>query len=271
MADLGKDSVERTLAVPLWCRAIAARKLPQLMPDRDAVRILGEMGETWPPTVFYNMQCAALAGAVRQYDFACEARDYLKSHPQATVVELGPGLSCLRRQMQIEDNPWVNVDLPDVIRCREKYIPTGEHERNVACDITDHRWFDEVPFEEARGAVFLAAGVLHYLTGETVRELVRDMARRFPGGLFVFDFVSERGLSSGNAQVRATDNSTTLTFSMEDAEREVPAFSDRVAKVRQRSYLEGYPLPDIRYSPITRAYIRSKRDKYFVAHVEFAA
>ena len=30
-------------------------------------------------------------------------------------------------------------------------------------DITDHRWFDEVPFEKDKGVIFLAAGVLHYL------------------------------------------------------------------------------------------------------------
>lgn len=270
MPDLEKDSVERTLAIPLWCRAIAVKKLPQLMPDYDAVRILEEMGEKNPPNVFYNMQCAAFTGAVRQYDFACETRDYLKTHPQATIVELGPGLSCLRRQMEIEDNHWVNVDFPDVIKCREKYIPTGEHEKNVACDITDHTWFDEIPFKEEKGVVFLAAGVLHYLTDEAVKNLLRDMAERFPGGLFIFDFVSKKGLSSGNVQVRATDNSTKLTFSMENAEKEIPIFSDRIKNVQQKSYLEGYQVFGVKYNLITKAFIKSKKNKYFVAHVEFA-
>ena len=96
--ELQKDSVERTLCIPLWCRAIAVKKLPQILPDYDAVRILREMGETKPPTIFYNMECAALAGAIRQYDLACEINEYLTIHPQATVVEMGAGLSCLRRQ-----------------------------------------------------------------------------------------------------------------------------------------------------------------------------
>ena len=90
------------------------------------MRILREMGEKKPPTVFYLMECAALAGAIRQYDFACEIEAYLNGHPEAAVVELGAGLSCLRRQMKNDTNPWVNVDFPDVIACREKYIPTGK-------------------------------------------------------------------------------------------------------------------------------------------------
>lgn len=137
---LGQDSVERTLCIPLWCRALAVKKLPQILPDQDAVRILREMGQTKPPTVFYHMECACLAGAIRPYDFACEVRTYLQDHPKASVVELGAGLSCLRNQMHNTENPWYSLDLPAVIACREKYIPASSNETNLACDLTDHSW-----------------------------------------------------------------------------------------------------------------------------------
>lgn len=271
MSELKKDSVERTLCIPLWSRAIAVQKLPQILPDYDAVRILREMGEKKPPTVFYNMECAALAGAIRQYDFACEVRDYLQAHPDATVVELGAGLSCLRRQMKNDSNPWINVDLPDVIACREKYIPIGGQERNVVCDITDHRWLDEAPFEEKKGVIVLAAGVLHYLTREAVRDLIDAMAERFPGGVFVFDFVSAGGAKAGNTQISMTKNDTKITFAMENAEKELPAYSERISNVRQKSYLEGYPVSSVRYNWVTKLYIRSKREQYFVVRTEFMA
>ena len=96
------------------------------------------------------------------------------------------------------------------------------------------------------------------------------MREPIPGGLLVFDFVSEKGMTAGNTHVKATDNDSKLTFSMENAEKEIPAFSGRVSNVRQKSYMEGYPVPGAKYNFITRAYIKSKRDKYFVAHVEFA-
>ena len=269
MSGLKKDSVERTLCIPLWARAMAVKKLPQILPDHDAVRILGEMGEKKPPTAAYRLQCAALAGAIRQYDFACEIADYLRAHPQATVVEMGAGLSCLRRQIKNERNPWINIDLPDVIACREKYIPTGAREQNLAWDLTDHRWFEKIPFEKEKGVIFLAAGVLHYFTREDARGLIAEMAARFPGGVFVFDFVSEKGARAGNRQIDNTRNATRITFSMENAQRELPAFSSGIKSVTQKSYLEGYPVAGVRYSPITRLYIRSKRDKYFVVRAAF--
>lgn len=267
--ELKKDSVERTLCIPLWSRAIAVRKLPEIMPDHDAVRILKDMGEKRPPTVLYYLECGALAGAMRQYDFACEVRAYLKKHPKAAVTELGAGLSCLRRQMKNDTNPWINIDFPDVIACREKYIPKGSFEKNVISDITDHRWFDEIPFKEEEGAVFLAAGVFHYLTYGDVRKLVSAMAERFPGGLLVFDFISSKGMRGGNAQIRMTGNAASMKFCMEDAEHELHAMSGRIAKAVIKSYLEGYPVKGVHYSPLTRLYIRSKRDRFFVAHAEF--
>ncbi len=270
MSELKKDSVERTLCIPLWSRALAVRKLPMILPDPDAVRILEEMGEKKPPNILYYLQCTALAGAIRQYDFACEIREYLVTHPAAVIVELGAGLSCLRRQMKNEANHWINIDFPDVIACREKYIPAGEMERNVICDITDHSWFDQIPFRKENSAVFLAAGVLHYLTYDQVRKLIDAMAERFPGGLFVFDYISEKGIQAGNQIVHMTKNSTTMTFTMHDACRELPAMSSRVCLVTQKRYLDGYPISGVRYSWFTKLFIRSKRNKYFVVHAEFA-
>ena len=46
--------------------------------------------------------------------------------------------------------------------------------------------------------------------------------------------------------------------------------SAKVSKVIQKSCLEGYPVGDVRYSWLSKQYIKSKRDQFFVAHVEFA-
>lgn len=246
-------------------------KLPQILPDHDAARILREMGQTKPPTVFYRMECACLAGAIRQYDFAKEIEWYLREHPDAVVVEMGAGLSCLRRQMGNTRNVWVNLDLPDVIACREKYIEAGANERNIACDLTDHRWFDEIPFNPPCGAIFIAGGVFHYFASKEVKRLVTDMAARFPGATLVFDTVSKKELKDGNGHVGNTDNDTRMAFCLDDAPQQLPAWSDCLVNTMQRSYLEGYPVEGVRYNPVTRLYIRSKRDKLFMVHTEFRA
>lgn len=88
---LNKNSVERTLIIPLWCRALAAKKLPNILPDPYAAKILKKIGETKPPHPLYYMQCASLTGAIRQYDLSVELGDYLKSilPPQSLNSEQG--------------------------------------------------------------------------------------------------------------------------------------------------------------------------------------
>ena len=45
--------------------------------------------------------------------------------------------------------------------------------------------------------------------------------------------------------------------------------TEKISKVITKSYLEGYPVEGVKYSWLTKQYIKSKRDKFFVAHVEF--
>ena len=142
-------------------------------------------------------------------------------------------------------------------------------EKNVACDITNHKWFDEIPLKKQNGVIFLAVGVLHYLAYDAVTKLISDMVECFPGGLFVFDFISMKGKTGVNTQIRMTKNAARMDFSMEDAEKELTAMSRKVSKVITKSYLEGYPVENVKYSWLTKQYVKSKRDKFFVAHVEF--
>lgn len=44
MGQLIENTVQHTLCIPLWGRKIAAETYPDLFPDRDAGRIVKEMG-----------------------------------------------------------------------------------------------------------------------------------------------------------------------------------------------------------------------------------
>lgn len=104
MSELAENTVQHTLCMPLCGRMIAARKYPDLFPDRDAERIVRELGEDISGRAMYRLQYMWINCVIRQYNLAWEITEYLKRHPNATVVELGAGLSCLRRQMGNDTN-----------------------------------------------------------------------------------------------------------------------------------------------------------------------
>ena len=126
-----------------------------------------------------------LEAAMRQNDLAWEARDYLKSHPNAAVVNLGCGLDSTGRRCDNGTCKIYNLDFPDVIAARNELLPAGEREENIPCDLNDTAWFARI--DATGGAVFFAAGVFYYFLTEQVRTLVQKMAKAFPGGRLVFD------------------------------------------------------------------------------------
>lgn len=94
---------------------------------------------------------------MRQSDLAFEVRDYLKSHPTAAVVNLGCGLDATGRSCDNGSCKIYNLDFADVIAVRNALLPAGEREENIACDLNDTAWFDNI--DASGGAVFFAAGV----------------------------------------------------------------------------------------------------------------
>lgn len=267
---LRENTVQSTLCIPLWGRMLAARAYPQLFPDRDAERVVRAIGCDLSGSRLFRSEFAWLNAAVRQYDLACEIKAYLKIHPHAVVVEMGAGLSALRRQMGVA-NPWVGLDMPEVIALRETYLPAGENERNVACDLNDPSWFDAVGFRPEDGIVFVAGGLFYYFTTEQVRSLLCAMAARFPGGAAAFDATNRMGLRGVNKEVRMAGNRTRSFFSLEHPEEELEAWSDRITGVSEKDYMRGYLGETKQFRAATRLTMRliTWTHLSFIVHAEF--
>lgn len=268
---LQENTVQQTLCIPLWGRKIAAEKYPGLFPDRDAARIVRELGVDFSDKKLYRLQYMWMNCLIRQYNLAWEIRHYLDRHPRAAVVELGAGLSCLRRQMGNETNPWYCLDMENVVSLREKHIPLGACEKNVICDLNDLSWFDRIPFRPEDGIVFTAGGLFYYFEKEQVRRLFCAMAERFPGGMIAFDAVNAAGLKGVNAEVKLAGNKTRSFFSLERPKEELEAWSDRIVGVVEKDYIDGYLTEGYRKTALSKlfAWVMRTFHMSFMLHVEF--
>jgi O-methyltransferase involved in polyketide biosynthesis len=95
----------------------------------------------------------AIEVAQRQYDIACEIKDYLQKNPHAAVVNLGCGLDDTFRKCDNGICLGYNIDMPDVTDIRNEILPAGVREKNLGYNLNDDRWMDEIP--NGDGAVFL--------------------------------------------------------------------------------------------------------------------
>ncbi len=126
-----------------------------------------------------------------------------------------------------------------MIRVRDKLLPAGEREENLACDLNDFGWMDRI--DASQGAVFFAAGVFYYFKTEDVKRLFAAMSERFPGAVLAFDSCNERGakLMRKTWLKEAGITDVSAFFSLED-EKELAGWSGRFASVTAKSYMRGY-------------------------------
>ena len=238
-----KNTVQETLVIPLYARRACSELYPRIYRDETAARLIGAVDYDFSALegrAKSTMQrFGFLEVAMRQLDLAWEVRDYLKSHPDAAVVNLGCGLDDTGRRCDNGSCRIYNLDFPDVIAVRDALLPAGEREENVACDLNDFSWMDRI---DARGgAVFFASGVFYYFRTEQVRALVGAMAAAFPGGRLVFDAANRTAVklmlktwvkSAGVQDVGAY-------FAVADAKRELGDWAAGLG-VESRAFMLGY-------------------------------
>ncbi len=249
MADLNtkfhieKNTVQETLIIPLFARKVCTEHFPNLFNDNQAERICSMVDYDFSAKSKKMESTMGLFGALevaqRQYDLAYEVKEYLKAHPKAAVVNLGCGLDDTFRKCDNGKALGFNIDMEDVIKIRNEILPVGEREKNLAYNLNNEKWLDEIPVEN--GAIFFASGVFYYFTREEVKSLLSKIAARFPGSIIVFDACNKRGtkMMTKTWLKEAGISDVKAYFSLED-ENELCNWSNNFSKVSSKSYMRGY-------------------------------
>ena len=238
-----KNSVQETLVIPLYGRKMCSELYPSLYRDETAIHLLDAIDYDFSALEKKSgsimQRFGFLEAAMRQNDLACEVRDYLRTHQNAAVVNLGCGLDGTGRACDNGTCRIYNLDFPDVIAVREALLPALEREKNIPCDLNDTAWFREI--DASGGAVFFAAGVFYYFLTPQVRALACAMAEAFPGGKLVFDAANRKAVKLmlktwiRDAEIRNVG----AYFAVSDAERELAPWSEKL-RVSSRGYMLGY-------------------------------
>ena len=238
-----KNTVQETLIIPLFARKVCSELYPNLYRDETSIRLIDEIdydfSEAERKSRSLMQRFGALEVAMRQNDLAWEARDYLKSHPTAAVVNLGCGLDSTGRACDNGSCKIYNLDFPDVIDVRNELLPAGEREENIPCNLNDTAWFSQI--DASGGVVFFASGVFYYFLTEQVKALVQSMAGAFPGGVLVFDAANRTAVKmiAKTWLKSAKIKDVGAYFAVSDAPGEIGAWDSRL-QVTSRGYMLGY-------------------------------
>ena len=238
-----KNTVQETLVIPLYGRKMCSTLYPRLFYDETAIRLMDEIDYDFTllekKSKSLMQRFGFLEAAMRQNDLAWEVRDYLASHSDAAVVNLGCGLDSTGRSCDNGRCRIYNLDFPDVIRVCDELLPAGEREENIPCDLNDTSWFGRI--DASNGVVFFAAGVFYYFLTEQVKALVQAMHAAFPGGRLVFDAANRKAVKLMlKTWLKTADiQDVGAYFAVADAKKELSPWALGM-QVSSRGYMLGY-------------------------------
>jgi len=177
--------VSETALLTLNGRAHQARHPDAIIDDPMAIALVDEIDFDFAKFGRRKGQEMAL----RSLAFDRAAKQYLTTHPAATVVALAEGLqtSFWRLTSALPDSEfrWLTVDFQPIIDIRRRLLPSSERITNLAQSALDYSWMDTV--DSSNGVFITAEGLLMYLQPDEAMGLITECAKRFPGGQMIFD------------------------------------------------------------------------------------
>lgn len=189
-------SVQETLVIPLYARALDFRSEHPILNDAKADEIVRSIDYDFVNRTGFGEE--SLVIRAKHYDDW--TREFLKGDSQAVVMNAGCGLDA--RILRVDPSPrvrWFDVDYPQVIELRKKFYKERDGYQMIASPLTDPAWLDLIP--QDLPIMFVADGVLEYLTRDDVAALLNRITDRFPRGQLAFDVMTPFAVRSAAAHL----------------------------------------------------------------------
>ncbi|MDG9713608.1 class I SAM-dependent methyltransferase [Streptomyces sp. DH10] len=182
--DVLLGTIQETLLIPLYGRAVENRKQEAVLRDPVAERLVAAIDYDFAR---FDGLPMLLGTVLRTSLFDRWVADFLAEHPAGTVVEVGAGLNTRYERADNGRARWFDLDLPDVIELRRDFFTDTPRRTMIAASVTDEAWADTVAAHSGGPYLFAVEAVLPYLHEMDVRNVIGLLADRFPGSLLALD------------------------------------------------------------------------------------
>jgi O-methyltransferase involved in polyketide biosynthesis len=193
--------VAETLVLPLYLRARESQRSDAIIQDKKSIEVVRQLDYDfrWIDHL-PGVMSSQVAAAIRTEIFDDVARDFLRRHPAATIVNLGAGLCTRFDRLDNGRVRWVELDLAPVIELRRRLFPDTDRHVSLACSALDFTWLEQAKQLQSQdnAVLFIAEGMLYYLELTAAKQLLTTIGQNFSGSELAFDAIRPTMLKSIN-------------------------------------------------------------------------
>ncbi|WP_313162884.1 class I SAM-dependent methyltransferase [Sedimentibacter sp.] len=179
-----KEEME-TLLIPLYGRAQMSRK--GIFKDPDAEHAISQVDYDFSKLHVQDktqMMLSIRASQIDEY-----TTEYLKNHPDSTVIYLGCGLDARAKRLNFPSKLWYDLDFPQVIEIKKQLYEETTNYRYIMSSVKDWDWMDKIELNN-KTVLVIAEGLLMYLHEQDIKLLFIKMRDKFKDINFIFDAYS---------------------------------------------------------------------------------
>lgn len=179
------NDVSKTLYIPLYGKAFVSRK-GIILSDPRAEEIWSAEG--FPLRGKAASKWLAYYMAMRSAVYDAWLREQMARDTDAAVLHLGCGMDSRCVRVEHPGRLWYDIDLPEVIRERERYFASDEMYRLLSADLRQEAWLEEIGAERV---IVVLEGVSMYLEPQELKRLLDRLGKRFRKVSLLMDSYTE--------------------------------------------------------------------------------
>ncbi len=220
--------IQKTLILPLWGRAFETQKSKPLLIDRKAVEIIGKIDYDFGAIAKEMSEISQLGWVARSVLIDRITNSFIEKYPEATVVNIGCGLDTTFERIDNGMIRWYDLDMPDTIQLRKKFIQESERRKYIQSSFLDPQWLKDLIVKD--NILFIAAGVFYYFEERQIKDFFNTITGIFPGSEIVFDATSPIGVKMANKMVikkSGMDERSYLIWGIKNA-KDIQSWNSRI-------------------------------------------
>ncbi|MCM1384814.1 MAG: class I SAM-dependent methyltransferase [Lachnoclostridium sp.] len=116
--------------------------------------------------------------------------DFIRKNPKGTVINIACGMDTRAYRLNISGSVrWYNIDLPETIEVRSRFLEENGHISMIAKSAMDESWADII--EEPKGRVLVVIeGLVMYLSESDVKKILSIIGNRFHSADIIMEIMN---------------------------------------------------------------------------------